>query len=168
MRHIRQIKDKVKSKLGGGSDFERLSSGTTPRTSTDSAKAGTRPGKPTGRRDLSKRDPPQNTSAVQTSSGPSPDHPPKPTPVTIQNAGWPDFKKSANGALRSILKIAAKASAPLPPLQSALDTVVASVEIYDVSRRRSTREIYHLTMFVDRNIAQTRVQSASSTDVFAP
>ena len=168
MRHIRQIKDKVKSKLGGGSDSERRSSGSTPRTSTDSAKARTRTGKPTGRRELSRQDLPQNASTVPTLSGPSPGHPPKPTPVTIQNAGWSDFKKTVNGALRSILKIAAKASAPLPPLQTALGTVVASVEIYDVSRRRSTREIYTLMVFVDRNIAQTKIQSASSTDVFAP
>ena len=219
MRHIRKLKNKVKSKFGGGSDSEQLSSGSTPRTSNDSTKPDTRSGKPTARRGLSRQGLPQNTSIAQISSRSSPDHPPEPTPVAIQNPeasrshstepsespgpstkhpvlekpfpadapvdspdssatlssplapshhGWPDFKKSAKGALLTVLKIAEKASAPLPPLQTALGTVVASVEIYNVSRGLPTSEMYNLMAFVDRNITQTKRQFASSTVAFAP
>ena len=56
---------------------------------------------------------------------------------TTTPQGWSDFKKTAKGALLSILKIAKEASTPLPPLQAVLGGVVASVEIYNVSVRRS-------------------------------
>ena len=161
MRHIRKLKNKVKINFGGDSDSEQLSSGSTPRTSNDSAKPDTRTAKSTGRRGLLRQDPadspvdPHDSAATRSGPLASPHH------------GWPDFKKSAKGALVSILKIAEKASAPLPPLQTALGTVVASVEIYNVSRRRPMSDVYNLMAFVDRNIAQTKKRSASLTDAFA-
>ena len=57
-------------------------------------------------------------------------------PHTSPLHGWPDFKKTAKGALWSILKIAKEAAVPLPPLQAILGGLVASAEIYNVSMRQ--------------------------------
>ena len=88
--------------------------------------------------------------------------------TTTTPRGWADFKKTAKGALLSILKIAKEASAPLPPLQAVLGGVVASVEIYDVSTRRTINKICTLTTVYDRNIVQIKIQFAGSKVVFAP
>ena len=55
--------------------------------------------------------------------------------------GWQDFKKTAKGALWNILKVAKEASAPLPPLQTALGGAVALMGVADVSARRPESEI---------------------------
>ena len=103
-------------------------------------------------------------SAVE-SSNPVAEHHRGPTTTP---RGWSDFKKTAKGALWSILKIAKEASAPLPPLQAVLGGIVASAEIYDVSKRRPVSNIDNLTVFSDRNIAQIKIQYASSKAVFVP
>ena len=82
--------------------------------------------------------------------------------------GWQDFKKTAKGALWTILKIAKEASGTLPPLRAAIGGAVAVMEVSDVSMRGPRGEIYSLTTFYHRNIAQTETQSASSTNAFAP
>lgn len=71
----------------------------------------------------------------------TPDHLPNSTtiyrsrPPTSPQHSWQDFKKTAKGALWSILKIAKEASSPLPALEGVLGGVVASVEILNVSTR---------------------------------
>ena len=88
--------------------------------------------------------------------------------LDLPPGGWQDFKNTAKGALRSILKIAKEASVPLPPLQAAVGGAVAVMEVSDVSTRRPGSETCDITALPDRNIAQTETQSASSRDVFAP
>ena len=82
--------------------------------------------------------------------------------------GWQDFKKTAKGALQIILKIAKEASAVFPPAQGAIRAAGAAIEVFDVSTRQTGSEIYNLTAFSDRNIAQIKTHSTSSTDAFAP
>ena len=209
MRRIKKIKDKVRSKLGGGSDSDRPSTGSTPRTSADSAKVETRIGKPTGRRGLLREDPgtsiPQTSvplvavssshlptltsspaatgrvreehrsdagvstmpfSADLTDPGPSPQPRTTPSPLPAREASTnveseggiagsstartdhagpsaaptratSDMEKTVLGGLSALLKVAKEASAPLPPLQTALGAVLACVEIYTVSARYS-------------------------------
>ena len=72
--------------------------------------------------------------------------------------GWQDFKKTAKGALWTILKIAKETSLPLIPLRAALSGVAVVMEVSDVSTKRPRSEIYSLTAFSDRNIPQTETQ----------
>ena len=72
-----------------------------------------------------------------------------------------DFKKTANGALRIILKIAKEASVPLPPAQAAFGAAVAVMEVSDVSTRSPESEICDITAWPDRYTTQTKKHSAS-------
>ena len=88
MRHIRKLKNKVKSKLSEGSDSERVSSSSAPRTSTDLLAIDTRRGKRNSQRDLSSQDPSQSKSTAQTSRLLSADAPlPPPSPLPGSNHG---------------------------------------------------------------------------------
>ena len=80
--------------------------------------------------------------------------------------GSSDVMKTAVGALLNILEVAKEASAPLPPLQTALGAVVASIKIYNVGTDLLFSVNDRLMTFPNRNTNPTWTQSGRSRSVW--